>query len=378
MATSEVLKVSTFKSGSFVFSYKFDPAQLEYLLLEARVLHDTLFALPIAPDLATSLDQEALRRSVFGTAAIEGNPLQEAEVSSILSGSGRTTTREDSQREIENISSVYENIRELKHTDSPALLAEKDVLKLHRMMTEGIQYDRNIPGAYRRHRVQVGTERHGGVYTPPKMFEDIETLMKAFIQWINSAPLLQLEPVLRAALAHYHLALIHPFADGNGRTCRAVEARLLILAGRKYAPVMIWNSYYQRIDEYFSVFSTTRRNKVNDVTAFLEFFLDCFIDALGEVRDRMAFFMRIFGLRHYFALRRKSRSLTERRYDLLIMLLDNLGPFELNDLFEKSPLSVLYKGVSRKAAKRDLTKLLEGGLLLKGERGYTLNQEAIG
>ena len=38
---------------------------------------------------------------------------------------------------------------------------------------------------------------------------------------------------IRAALAHYYSALIHPFGDGNGRTARAIEAILLKSAGIK-------------------------------------------------------------------------------------------------------------------------------------------------
>ena len=44
-------------------------------------------------------------------------------------------------------------------------------------------------------------------------------------------------PGLTAALAHYRLAAIHPFIDGNGRTARLVMNLVLMRAG--YPPAVI-------------------------------------------------------------------------------------------------------------------------------------------
>src|SRR6266542_1759358 len=44
--------------------------------------------------------------------------------------------------------------------------------------------------------------------------------MNAFIDWFNTEK--QLDPVLKAAVAHLWFVTIHPFEDGNGRIARAV------------------------------------------------------------------------------------------------------------------------------------------------------------
>lgn len=51
--------------------------------------------------------------------------------------------------------------------------------------------------------------------------------MVKYIEFINSDSMLKADPLLRAACAHFYLAMIHPFRDGNGRTARFVEAWLL-------------------------------------------------------------------------------------------------------------------------------------------------------
>ena len=120
--------------------------------------------------------------------------------------------------------------------------------------------------------MKVGNEEHGGVYTPPKILDDIKNLMKEFIDWINSPDVLQEDPVIRAACAHYYFALIHPFGDGNGRTARAIEAILLRSSGFRFVYNMLSNFYYKNIDDYFWSFSLAGRNKEGDITPFLEFF----------------------------------------------------------------------------------------------------------
>ena len=52
--------------------------------------------------------------------------------------------------------------------------------------------------------------------------------MQGFINWINTPGkgLLSSNAITRSILAHYYLTEIHPFADGNGRTARAFEARM--------------------------------------------------------------------------------------------------------------------------------------------------------
>ena len=44
--------------------------------------------------------------------------------------------------------------------------------------------------------------------------------MQAFLEWFNAAT--DIDPVLKAGLAHLWFVTIHPFDDGNGRIARAI------------------------------------------------------------------------------------------------------------------------------------------------------------
>lgn len=378
MDKNTVKKVLTFKSGRFVFSQKFSKERLANLLIETQILYYTIKDLPILPELAANIEEELIRRSIFGTAAIEGNPLREEEVAEILSKSEGEEKLKRAETEIRNLKSVYDFITSLQTAESLFELTEDIIKKIHAIITKNIDYEDNIPGQYRRHKVMVGDKEHGGIYTPPKILEDIKTLMKEFVDWINSKELLVLDPAIRAALAHYHLGLIHPFGDGNGRTARVVEALLLRTAGIRYIPVMLSNFYYRNIDDYFRAFSNSINNKEDEITPFLEFIMKGFIECLKEIKGKITFYIRRFTLREYYSDLKKIKGINQRQHDFLIILLDYLKPFTLVDLFNKSPFNVLYGKVSERTARRDLEKLCKEKVLLIKNSHYELNFRVLG
>ena len=53
----------------------------------------------------------------------------------------------------------------------------------------------------------------------------LEEEMERFLVWFNRSP--DMDPVLRAAVAHLRFVTIHPFDDGNGRIARAISEMAL-------------------------------------------------------------------------------------------------------------------------------------------------------
>lgn len=373
-----VKKVLTFKSGNFVLSRKCNEGELSASLLQSRILYETVRDLPILPELSTQIEEELIRRSIFGTAALEGNPLTEERVGEIISESPAGQRMGRAEKEIRNLKAAYELFIRGRQIPASIFNLEEDHIKeIHYLITHDIEYEYNVPGQYRDHLVKVGDAEHGGVYTPPKILADIQTLMREFTQWINGEEILNLDAVIRAALAHYHFGLIHPFGDGNGRTARLIEAFMMRLAGIKYVPIMLSNFYYRNMDDYFWVFSKARKSEEHDVTPFVGFVLKGVIESLNEIKGRIIFFIRKFTLRDYYSFLRTEKKITQRQHDLLRTLLDKFTPFVIGDLFTVSPFNVLYRNVSERTAWRDLKKLADARLLYITEGKYQLNLQVL-
>jgi Fic family protein len=378
MDTNRIKKILTFKSGNFVFSSKYDASELQNLLFEAKLLYGTIADLPILPEWSSYLEEELIRRSIFSTAAIEGNPLKEEEVAEIISQKeGRGKIISEARQVIVNLKKVYSHIKKVEPLTEPTKITEDFIRETHRIITTDLDYTDNLPGSYRSHIVKVGDDKHGGVYTPPKCLADIENLMKEFVEWINCEEVMGLDSLIRAALAHYHLGLIHPFGNGNGRTIRIIEAMLLRTSGVKYVPTMLSNYYYRKIDDYYFAFSLTRKNVDHDLTPFLKFMIDGVIESLNEIKNNVIYRIRLLLMRDYCAFLKSSRAITERQHDLLSLLLETTKPISLKDLFNVPPYRSLYRNVSERTARRDLSKLLEIGTLSQENGAYTLDLKAL-
>lgn len=91
------------------------------------------------------------------------------------------------------------------------------------------QRDRE-PGRYRQTRIEV-TGPHGRTpaYVGPSQ-DQVPTLMSEVIEWLDDRDL-DAHVAVRAAMAHLHIASVHPFRDGNGRVARIVQSLVLAREG---------------------------------------------------------------------------------------------------------------------------------------------------
>ncbi len=355
--------VKTFKSGPFIFSLKHDRVRLGEDLIRTKVQFLTIREIPILPNLASQIEDDLIRKSIFGTAAIEGNPLSEEAVKRILTEEEKEKATQKAERQIQNLKRAYVFIRETAQSETPFLVEESLIKKLHALITESSEEEQNTPGQYRNHSVKVGDEDHGGIYKPPKVLADIKNLMTEFISWINSPEIASEDPVIRAACAHYYFALIHPFGDGNGRTARALEAIILRSAGFRFVYNMLSDFYYKRIDDYFWAFSLSERSKEGVITPFLEFILKGLLQSLEEIRLRIFSLIREFTLKDYYAFLQKNKTITQRQYDLVNVLIKTRKQFALKDLFDDDQLKIIYRNVTERTARRDLKNLIRQGAL---------------
>lgn len=76
----------------------------------------------------------------------------------------------------------------------------------------------------------------------------LQVLMEDFVQWLNSPQAQRLHPIKYAALAHYKLVFIHPFADGNGRTARLLMNFLLM---------QVWHVRFILEYRFFFIYKTS-------------------------------------------------------------------------------------------------------------------------
>lgn len=106
-----------------------------------------------------------------------------------------------------------------------------DILTMHGVVGEDSRIDNRASGSFRKDEsVQVGRAEVGGIHVGAPASR-LPSLMKQYIEFINSEDSLNCHPVTHALLAHFFLTTIHPFADGNGRMSRLVATAILYQHG---------------------------------------------------------------------------------------------------------------------------------------------------
>lgn len=109
-------------------------------------------------------------------------------------------------------------------------------------------------------------------YAPPDL---VAPEVRRLVASLSGAEYAAAHPVVQAAYLHYGLAAIHPFADGNGRTSRALASVPLYRALR--VPLMILRD---ERDEYLDALG---RADAGDLAAFVRFVAERVVDTADLV-----------------------------------------------------------------------------------------------
>jgi len=185
----------------------------------------------------------------------------------------------------------------------------------------------------------------------------LENEMGDFITWFNKEE--QLDPVIKAGVAHLWFVTLHPFDDGNGRIARALTDMLLARSDGSSQRFYSMSAQI-RLERkgYYNILEKTQKGNL-DITDWLKWFLNCLLNAL-ESTDKIlgkilykAQFWNKFG----------SEMLNERQKLMINRLLDDfIGKLTT------SKWSKIAK-CSSDTALRDIQDLLNKGILRKESAG---------
>ena len=206
-----------------------------------------------------ALQKDTRVRNAHSSTAIEGNPLTLEQVRAIEEGRSLPATAQRPRREVANyfagLRFVEKNARRLKITHA-------DILKLHRILA-GEVMDQGKAGEYRTIRVKVGN------YVAPPV-DRVETMMSDLLKWWNNEAV-KISPTLSAAIVHHQFEVIHPFADGNGRTGRMLSLWELYRRGFDNHHIFsIDEFYWEDRPRYYAALEEVRQEN-NDLTTWLEY-----------------------------------------------------------------------------------------------------------
>jgi Fic family protein len=182
--------------------------------------------------------------------------------------------------------------------------------------------------------------------------------MARYLDWFE-APL-ELDPLLKAGLAHLWFVTIHPFADGNGRVARALSEMLLARSEGSIRRFYSMSNQIRRTRaDYYRVLEWTQKGDL-DVTAWLTWFLTTLRAAIDHSQQLLAGVVR----RAEFWSSVSHESLNERQLKVLGRFLED----DFEGFLTTSKWARMTK-TSQDTAGRDITDLLRKGILVQNPGG---------
>ncbi|MEX0789523.1 MAG: Fic family protein [Actinomycetota bacterium] len=112
-------------------------------------------------------------------------------------------------------------------SEGPVSYSSQLLKSLHFMMT---RHDLNVrPGLWRAGPIYVHHEEADKIVYEGPSVALVEPLIEELVDGLNQAG--DSHPMVRAAMAHLNLVMIHPFRDGNGRMARCLQTLILASEG---------------------------------------------------------------------------------------------------------------------------------------------------
>jgi Fic family protein len=217
------------------------------------------------------------------------------------------------------------------------------IREMHDVLLRGVRGRDRAPGEFRRTQVHLGSDRR---YIPPPANE-LDACLDDFEKFLNDAE--DIDPLIRAFIAHYQFEAIHPFIDGNGRVGRA----LLSLCAYQWCglsrPWLYVSPFFDRHkDEYIDALFA-----VSAEGAWIRWLELCLRATVDVCRDAVARCDELQRLRDEY--HGKADRASVRMHPLIESLFSN-PIIRISDAARR--LNVTYP-----TAKSDIGKLVELGIL---------------
>jgi len=266
--------------------YRLSPKIITNLTTIER-LYGQLEGLRIPKKLELNLERDYLIKSTYISNSIEGNPLSLPEVTNLLLGDRVPANRDE--REVKN---YFDLLKSLGRYVDQALTLDT-ITDLHGKLLKSV--NNKIAGTIRNTHVIVGGyETENGVpklhikHEPPfHKKPEIEQALTELLDWLEKDK--DASPILKIGIFHHQYVYIHPFVDGNGRTCRLLTALIFLKYNYQINKYFVLDDYYD-LDrfKYSDKLSTADKgNKSKWLTYFTDGVKYSLQSALSRVETAM-------------------------------------------------------------------------------------------
>jgi Fic family protein len=345
------------------------------VLDEIELLKDNLRLQLVEPRRwSGSLRRLSFARNIQGSNSIEGFDAPLDDAAAVALGAEPLDADTQTRQALEGYRNAMTYVLQLVQ-EQHLEYGEQLLKSLHFMMTG---YDlQSRPGRWRTGSIYVRSDETGDIVYEGADVDDVPSLMAKFTATLNGddgSPAL-----VKAAMAHLNLVMIHPFRDGNGRMARCLQS-LVLAQGGTLAPVFMSVEEYlgRNTDAYYRVLGETGAGSwqpERSTTAWVRFMLTAHLRQARTLRRRVRESERLW---QEIELLPAARRMPERA---LSVLFDAALGLRVRNSTYRALAHQLDEDITEQTATRDLRLMVEAGLLVahgeKRGRFYGAGKELV-
>lgn len=337
---------------------RFDKHEFRFMITDTmqRLLHE--FDLHIGGNLSSNVGIAESDKTKFMVNSI----MEEAISSSQIEGAittrkkAKEMIRQEKKPKNKSEQMIMNNFITMKHIVQykHEALTPEGILEIHQLITKQTLNDKFDEGRFRiDDEVHVVNYNSEVVHTPPPHHE-IDSLIENLCAFFNKDSEPFIHPIVKACAIHFIIAWVHPFADGNGRTARALFYWYMLHQGYWLTEFLSISRIIQDTKTQYEKAYLYTETDENDIGYFIHYHLKTMDKAFVALKEyisrkqrevsQAANFMRISGV-------------NDRMAQLLKIIYDDsdrvLSTKEVENLFN----------ISGFTARMDLKALTELGYL---------------
>lgn len=186
----------------------------------------------------------------------------------------------------------------------------------------------------------------------------LEKEMHVFLKWFGNND--DIDPVIKAGIAHLWFVTIHPFEDGNGRIARAIGDMALARADGTQDRFYSLSSQIEAERKHYYAQLEKQQRATPDITDWLSWFLDCLGRAISNAETTLG--NVLFKAQLWDTINQKPVNDRQR------LIINRMLEDDYEGFMNTSKYAKLAK-CSNDTALRDIQELKERGIFIQNPGG---------
>jgi len=236
-----------------------------------------------------SIKNQYLISSLVMEEAISSSQLEGASTTRKVAKEILVSDKKPKTQDEQMIVNNYFLMKEIQHIKDNELSVDM-ILNLHKIATNETHDNDNVAGELRTTNDIVIMDMDDNILHQPPLFSELPQRLQELCSFANAKHTgendsIFIHPVVKAIILHFMIGYEHPFADGNGRTARALFYWFMLKNGFDYFEYISISKFLKDAPKKYSMSYLYSEVDDNDLTYFIYYQVDIILRAIDDLLE---------------------------------------------------------------------------------------------